>query len=133
MSVCDFAYNLTESVFVFYYAASDNDSYVDDESSDSEPRPNRTPTVQQYTTRSNTIANIKWNGKHNKKLKDHRHSKSSITKNDLFKLYKNNHAGDSAKAYFGSLTQIAKHNQSEVEKKARFEAEKLYKPQLQKS
>merc|ERR1712129_536986 len=64
--------------------------------------------------------------------------KKTISKNDLFNLYKKNQSGDSAKAYFGSLThqlQMVKNNQSaaELEKKAREEAEKMKQMQLEKT
>ena len=71
---------------------------------------------------------------HNNNARGHRSSQSEMKlgfkTNDLFPVFNNT---DLTKAYFGQSILSAKAEKSSIEKKARQEVEKEYKPQLQKS
>jgi len=154
--------DITPASVIIKGSDSDNDTYNSSDDSEPRPSLSHrgSEKIEQQNdaknaSRANTMTNIKSmiNNKNNMILNnnnndvnpkhfEHRHSrsevpKSTIKKNDLFHIYNRSNVGESAKALFSNLTKTAKLNQKsnqfEVERKAKMEAEKIYKPQLEKT
>merc|ERR1712228_355536 len=107
----------------------DSESEYISSSNESEPHPSNNG----QTFRSNAISNIKASIIQNQHRQSRTQTPKSIKKNDLFNIYHKNQTDSAAKAYFSNITKSAKSNKFEVEKKARNDIEKMYKPQLQKT